>query len=68
MRFELTYQQARRAATSLAARVYEMDADRVKGWETMPTSCALTLSDKRYRAELLDAYTALMHQLGSAPL
>ena len=63
MRFELTEQQARRAATSLASRVHDMDAARIKGWETLPTECALTLSDKRYRAELLEAYDAIMAQL-----
>lgn len=63
MNFNLTEQQARRAATTLAARVHDMDADRPRDWHTMPTECALTKSDQKYRAELLEAYDAIMRQM-----
>lgn len=59
----LTYTQARRAATSLAARVTDMDASRPADWENQPTDCKLKQSDQRYRAELLDAYDAIMRQI-----
>lgn len=59
----LSYTQARRAATSLAARVADMDASRPMGWNTEQTDCKLTKSDQRYRAELLDAYDAIMRQI-----
>lgn len=61
--FDLTITQARRAATTLAARVTDMDNARAPGWETTPTTCKLTQSDQKYRAELLDAYDALMRQM-----
>lgn len=60
----LSYTQARRAATSIAARIADMDACRAKDWEKTPTDCKLTQSDQRYRAELLDAYDAIMRQIG----
>ena len=63
MNFNLTEQQARRAATSIAARIYDMDSGRPKDWYTMPTDCNLTKSDICYRAELLEAYDAIMAQM-----
>ena len=63
MLFELTHQQARRLATSTASRIYDMDATRPKDWHTTPTECSLTRSDQQYRAELEDAYNAIMKQL-----
>lgn len=61
--FKLTTTQARRAATAIAARVHDMDANRPPQWHETPTTCTLTQSDQRYRAELMDAYDALMSQL-----
>lgn len=61
--FELTTSQARRLATATAVKIFDMDASRAPNWETTPTDCKLTQSDKLYRAELLDAYDALMHQI-----
>jgi len=63
MVFELTHQQARRLATSTASRIYEKDATRPKDWHTTPTACNLTRSDQQHRAELEDAYDAIMKQL-----
>lgn len=60
---KLTYTQARRAATSLAVRVNVLDAERNDRWWELPSQDPLTESDKRYRAELLDAYDAIMGQL-----
>jgi hypothetical protein len=63
--FKLTATQARRLATSAAARVADMDAARAPNWETTPTECKLTQSDQRYRAELLDAYDAITKQVNA---
>ena len=63
MNFNLTEQQARRAATSLASRIFDMDEGRAADWYTAKTDCTLTISDQKYRAELLEAYDAIMAQM-----
>jgi len=63
MQFNLTYTQARRLATSTASRIHSIDEGRPADWTTAPTQCSLTQSDQRYRAELENAYDAIMHQL-----
>lgn len=63
IRLTLTYTQARRAATSIASRIYDMDSRRSPGWETQETNCKLTQSDQRYRAELQESYDAIMQQI-----
>lgn len=60
---KLTYTQARRAATSLAARVHDMDEGRMERWWEMPAYDPMTEADQRYRAELLDAYDAISRQI-----
>lgn len=60
---ELTTTHARRAATSLAAKVAEMDSARTANWWNLPTDCRLTQKDKEYRQELLGAYDAIMKQI-----
>ena len=61
--FKLTTTQARRLATSAAAKVADMDAARTPNWETTPTDCKITQSDQRYRAELLEAYDQIIEQI-----
>ena len=63
--FNLTYTQARRLATAAAVRIYSIDEGRPADWTTAPTQCKLTQSDQRYRAELENAYDAIMSQLHS---
>ena len=63
VRLTLTYTQARRAATSIASRIYDMDQQRPKNWEKQETDCSLTKSDQRYRAELQETYDAIMKQI-----
>jgi len=67
MQIELTYTQARRLATAAACRVYDMDKGRPKNWENEPTQCSMTKSDQKYRAELMNAYDALMRQIKPEP-
>ena len=62
-RYELTHTQARRLCTAAAAKVFDMDCTRPANWHTMQTLDPLTKSDQVYRAELLEAYDALMKQL-----
>ena len=61
--FKLTTTQARRLATSAAAKVADMDAARAPNWHTTPTDCRITQSDQRYRAELMEAYDQIMSQI-----
>jgi hypothetical protein len=61
--FKLTTTQARRLATSAAAKVADMDAARAPNWENTPTDCKITQSDQRYRAELLEAYDQIIEQI-----
>jgi hypothetical protein len=61
--FKLTTTQARRLATSAAAKVADMDAARAPDWHTTPTDCQITQSDQRYRAELLEAYDQIIKQI-----
>ena len=61
--YKLTHTQARRLCTAAAVKVFEMDCTRPADWHTAPTIDPLTKSDQAYRAELLDAYDALMKQL-----
>lgn len=63
MQIELTATQARRAATCIAGRIFDMDQDRDDDWYKRPAQDSLTASDQAYRLELQEAYNAIMSQL-----
>lgn len=61
--FKLTYIQARRAATALSSVVHDMDQGRPDKWWEQPSTDNITVLDQRYRAELENAWDAIMNQL-----